>query len=68
MGALEIEEGLVSDLLPVIANSELGGPGADLAYSLFEFLNVAHIHLGDLSMNVNDPARFIEVVVRLPKD
>ena len=68
MGALEIEESLVSDLLTVIADSELGGPGADLAHSLFEFLYVAHIHLGDLSMNVNNPARFIEVVVRLPKD
>ena len=68
MGALEIEEGLVSDLLTVIADSELGGPGANLTHSLFEFLDVAHIHLGDLSMNVNDPARFIVVVVRLPED
>jgi hypothetical protein len=68
VGALEIEEGLVSDLLTVIADSELRSPGANLAHSLFEFLDVAHIHLGDLSMNVNNPARFIEVVVRLPKD
>ena len=68
MGALEIKEGLVSDLLTVIADSELRGPSADLAHSLFEFLDVAHIHLGDLSMNVNNPARFIEVVVCLPKD
>ena len=68
MGTLEVEEGLVSNLLPVIADTELRGPGANLAHSLFELLYVAHVHLSDLTMNINDPARFIEVMVRLPED
>ena len=68
VGALEVEEGLVSNLLSVIANTELCGPGANLAHSLFEFLNVAHVHLGDLAMDINDSARFIEVMMGLSKD
>ena len=68
MGTLEVEEGFVSNLLPVITDAELCRPGAHLAHSLFEFLDVAHIHLGDLAMHVNYPARFIEVMVCLPED
>ena len=68
MGTLEVEEGFVSNLLSVITDAELRSPGAHLAHSLFEFLDVAHIHLADLAMYINDPARFIEVVVCLPED
>ena len=68
MGTLEVEEGLVSNLLPVITDTELCSPGANHAHSLFELLYVAHVHLSDLAMNINDPARFIEVVVRLSED
>ena len=68
MSALEIEKCLVSDLLPIIADTELCRPGADLPYSLFKFLDVAHVHLGDMAMHINDSARFIVVVVRLTKD
>ena len=68
VGSFEVAQGLVSNLLAIVADAELGGPGANLADSLFELLDVAHVHLGHLAMNIDNPARFIEVMVGLPKD
>ena len=68
MGALEIEESLVSDLFTVIADSELVRPGADRVYRLIQLLDELLVHRGDLAVDIDDATRLIEVVVVLSKD
>lgn len=53
---IEIIQSFISDLLTIIANTELIRPSSDSACRLLQFLDEAHVHLSHLTMDINDSA------------
>lgn len=65
---VEILNGALSHLLAVMGYTELGGPVSYLLDSLLHRCKVIVVHLAHVLVNVDDLARFIEVVVTLAED
>ena len=65
---VKILNGALSHLLAIVGHTELGCPVSHLFHSLLHRCKVIVVHLAHVLVNVDDLARFREVVVALAED